>query len=322
MHALQLRIFLLASAALLAGCGSGGSSGPGDDGGGGGGDDVIAAYDLLFTDGENLCGMNADGSGKAVLKQATEFDAYDYFAQMAVSPDGTKIVYAAACAGSRFLRVMGSDLGDPTDLTPRCGPDAAWPAFSPDGARIAFIATYWTEEEKGAYLYLMNADGTGAHRVAPLDGIYDPGDRGPAFTRDGSRILFTRGSEVWSIALDGSDAAVEVADGGYATDPVSLWVTVDAGGGEAYYVAAQVDVLDNTPNVYRLSDGALLTDEPDHAIERPTVSPDGQKLVFSRVFDFYTQDLQVLDLSTGSAVTISAPSFSEFNADPVFVPKP
>jgi Tol biopolymer transport system component len=322
----NLHLVSLASAALLAGC-STGTSGPSDGGnGGGGGGGGLASYDLLFSNGDDLCGMKIDGTGKAVLKQARDFDAYDTFEQMVISPDGTKIVYAAACAGSRFLRIMGSGLGNPTDLTTRCGPDAQWPAFSPDGTRIAFIATSWTDEERGSYLYVMDVNGTGARRVTALDGIFDPGDRGPAFSADGTRILFTSGrdgnAQLWSIALDGSGPQVLVVNEGYVSDPVPHWVTVDHGSGATYHVASRVSVLENTPNVYRLSDGARVTNEPDYSIQRPAVSPDGTKLVYARTMGFATQDLQVLDVASGSAVTISAPSFSDYNADPVFVPRP
>lgn len=314
------------AAALMVACGGGGggSAGGGGTGGGGGGGGGIAAYDVLFTNGEDLCGMRLDGSGKAVLKAARAADDYDTFEHMAVSPDGTKIVYAAACGGVHFLRVMGSDLGRPTDLTERCGPAADRPAFSPDGTKIAFIATNREAAERGSYLYVMNADGSDQRRVTALEPIYDPVDDRPAFSADGTRILFTTNRnanvELWSIGVDGAGPQILVANDGFVNDPVPHWVAVDHGSGATYVVESYVAVLGNTANVYRLSSGARLTNEADHDIQRPAVSPDGTKLVFGRVMGFSTQDLQVLDIASGQATTISAPAFAGWNADPVFVP--
>jgi TolB protein len=219
---------------------------------------------------------------------------------------------------------MGSDLGAPTDLTEPCGPGADLPAFSPDGTKIAFIATNWATEERGSYLYVMNADGTGQRRVTALHGVFDPVDDRPAFSADGTRILFTTNRnanvELWSIGVDGSGPQILVANEGYVNDPVPHWVAVDHGSGATYVVETRVGVLDGTANVYRLSDGARLTEEADFGIQRPAVSPDGTKLVFGRVMGFSSQDLQVLDVASGQATTISAPAFSSWNQDPVFVP--
>lgn len=321
------RAFFLVLAVAGASCGSGDSDDVDDPEG-----PAVTDFDLLFANAsEDLCGTMSDGSRQTVLKAATTFDDYDYFAQMAISPDGTRIVYAAACAGSRFLRSMSAALGEPEDLTERCGPSAQWPAFSPDGSLIAFIASNWQDEERGMYLYVMNADGSSPHRVSPLDGIYNPQDRGPAFSADGSRIFFTSGrggtSQVWSIALDGSDMRTEVASEGYVGDPVPHWVAVDtSGSGSLYVVMSQVSTLDNTANLYLFPLGGgtatRVTNEAEHSLQRPAVSPDGQQVAFSRVFDFSTQDLQMLEVGTGTVSVVSDSDFSGYYDFPVFVPAP
>jgi Tol biopolymer transport system component len=100
----------------------------------------------------------------------------------------------------------------------------------------------------GQAIWQVNADGTGRHKVlaAPAGSGLDDG---PAFTPDGSRIIFTRccpqpsGYGLWSIKSDGTDLRI---------------VTTEAVG----------------PNVDGPSDGA------------PQVSPDGRTIAFGRNLNF------------------------------------
>jgi hypothetical protein len=90
------------------------------------------------------------------------------------------------------------------------------PAWSPDARQIAFHHAEPTPELKpcdaGWQVWVMNADGTGAHRVTP-EGT--PPSWSPAWSPDGGRLTFNvQGVGVASAKVDGTDLVVlpNVAD--------------------------------------------------------------------------------------------------------------
>jgi Tol biopolymer transport system component len=84
--------------------------------------------------------------------------------------------------------------------------------WSPDGTKLAFQRFPPGGPDYGpAELYVVNADGSNAHRVAAIDGDVDS----PAWTRDGRSIAFTLATggvvndlaadvSIWEIGADGS----------------------------------------------------------------------------------------------------------------------
>ena len=142
--------------------------------------------------------MNADGSDQHSI-------GVDGFT-VRWSPDGTRFIYQSTVTqwtgiqsdimtcnadGSDVRRVTGAD---GNELTPN---------WSPDGARIAFVADY-----DGDYdVYVMDADGAGTHRLTETT----VDDFAPRWSPDGSRIAFfsdasgTGQWEVYVIGADGSD---------------------------------------------------------------------------------------------------------------------
>jgi Tol biopolymer transport system component len=78
------------------------------------------------------------------------------------------------------------------NLTHRLGGLSCFPRFSPDGSMIAFLHSDPAEGQRpcdaGYHLWVMEADGTGAHRVTP-EGSPATGHGPPSWSPDGSRIL-------------------------------------------------------------------------------------------------------------------------------------
>ena len=97
-----------------------------------------------------------------------------------------------ACEGR--IGVMNSDGTGATQLTSF---NSGFPRWSADGSKIAFL------RQPTYQLYVMNADGSGVTQLtsSAIVGIDYLGFR---WSPDGSRILFSRGSELRTVALDGS----------------------------------------------------------------------------------------------------------------------
>ncbi|MGH2674483.1 MAG: hypothetical protein ACRDKA_03540 [Actinomycetota bacterium] len=103
-------------------------------------------------------------------------------------------VYVAAADGSNATALV-------------TGAEAALaPAWSPDGDVLAFVSG--TVEASEPELWLVNADGSGARPIVRAPQIV--ADSAPAWSPDGERIAFIaserRGSAVWSVRPDGTDA--------------------------------------------------------------------------------------------------------------------
>jgi Tol biopolymer transport system component len=145
---------------------------------------------IAYGSGGSIYSIKPDGSGKVKLA-AVGGTATD----LAWSPDGTKIafdtsndIYVVAADGSHLrLLVRGS---------PGSGPGV--PSWSPRGDRILFFYTPGAPEAFRGEVWIMNADGSGRHRV------YHPrccvGDwRPPIWSPDGK-----------AIAVSGVDATEQV----------------------------------------------------------------------------------------------------------------
>jgi len=100
----------------------------------------------------------------------------------------------------QLYAVERSNLAQLTKLTPDTT-SASDPAFSPDGARLAFVS----QRDGNPEIYVMNADGTGATRITN-----DPqADGRPSFTPDGQALVFqssrTGGKQqIWTVNVDGT----------------------------------------------------------------------------------------------------------------------
>jgi eukaryotic-like serine/threonine-protein kinase len=192
-----------------------------------------------------------------------------------ISPDHSQLL-VADIVGTEYdaqAWVLPLPTGSPRHLSDVISHGAKW---APDGKGLAFA--------KGSDVFLANADGTNARKLATVSGTA----YSICFSPDGSRLRFTLGtpqtnsSSIWEVRVDGSDLhpilpgwrspPSEVgggwsADGRYyffvsgAADSANIWVVREPGG-----------LFHRTP-----SSPLQLTNGP-MSLALPVPSPDGKKL--------------------------------------------
>jgi len=126
-------------------------------------------------DFNEICLINADGSG---FRQLTSNGADNGWPSL--SPDGKTVFYASNKTGSYQLYKLPLSSGSEVQLTNISG-QAMAPDMSPTGQIVFTLST--TSES----IWVMNADGSGAHQVYRLG--WDP-----VWSPDGNKILFATGT--------------------------------------------------------------------------------------------------------------------------------
>lgn len=174
-----------------------------------------------------LATINPDGTGYTVLHANTSLEGCGAF-----SPDGTRIVIGGSTElepdhyyprEHGIFTVRASDGGDLVRLTPRNGTN---PTYSPDGTQIVFQGVQGPHGaciprspkggatgtcppgtdlrigELDGSVFVVNADGTGLHRIASrMPGVHSP----PTWSPDGQWILFSDGTgSIYVVHPDGT----------------------------------------------------------------------------------------------------------------------
>jgi Tol biopolymer transport system component len=140
--------------------------------------------------------MNADGSEPRRLTLNPAGDDNPSW-----SPDGRRIAFQSYRGRNWEISIVNADGSGERELTHRPTTQDYNPVWSPDGRKIAFLSTHQSSSrphDRGPGLYVMNADGSGQRRVAPIQATE------PAWSPDGRKIAFDRNNDVYVVNVDGS----------------------------------------------------------------------------------------------------------------------
>lgn len=172
--------------------------------------------------------------------------------------------------GKRFeLKVADADGQNPRTVV-RSGEPLISPAFSPNGAHLAYVSF----EDKKPIVYVQSLRDGGRRKAAAFKGS----NSAPAWAPDGKRlaVVLTRdqASQIYLINVDGSGLTRLTRGGNIDTEPVfspdgqTLYFTSDRGG---------------SPQIYRVSasggEPRRLSFNGSYNVS-PTVSPDGRYLAY------------------------------------------
>jgi Tol biopolymer transport system component len=169
--------------------------------GGGGSDVPLGKRWLAFTRADGIYVARADGSGS---RRITSIPQFEY--QPDWSPDGRRVLLRVDApdesrGGGVFVVTVRS--GGWSNLSTIAGVAGGDPDWSPDGKKLAFVGKRPSDAHFG--IYVMNADGSSARRIAP------PGweSQYPDWSPDGRRIVFagvrTGGFDLYVMKADGSE---------------------------------------------------------------------------------------------------------------------
>ena len=254
---------------------------------------IVFYDDGSVTSHQQLYIVQADGSDMRPLL-ASEFDDY----KPSLSPDGTKVVFGRIfhqylpdeSAQIFVVNVDGSGLKqlDKKCLKPKCIeglPDGL--AWSPDGTRIAFYRLLADAAGNiiGEGLWVMKADGTGAHEVIHHNLASNASDGQAAWSPDGKRLVFIRdapeGKAIFTASVDGTDVRqvtpwkLNANDPAWSPDGTLIAFQSPADPTEG----VEQDIYTIHPDGSGLTDltGTLGLGGTNHA----SWSPDGSQIVFA-----------------------------------------
>jgi TolB protein len=228
-----------------------------------------------------ICLINADGSGQQVLTQGGSYD--DFFPS--ITPDGNSVLFASTRTGRYQIYEYNLLTRLTTQLTDLNSDSAYAPEASPDNSHIVFYARHDGEEYPGSHnLWIVERDGRNPVQITDRPG----GAWDPVWSPDGTQILFASEQDgipqLFIIDADGADARQVTHLAGirgrndWSPDGTTLSTYIGGAWDRDIYT---FDL--NGENVRQLTDG--------FGNLAPSFSPDGGWITFMSYRDHPQQDL-------------------------------
>ena len=248
--------------------------------------------------------IGADGTGERYLGEGTG---------PVWSPDGERIAFTRDGVDGYDIFAINADGTEELQLTDAAGHDRR-PTWSPEGDLIAFDTERHgdlTEESPHTEIYVMNADGSGQHRLTQGGGE----NRRPVWFPDGQRIAIT--TEEWvyhyiySMNADGSDRRIMT----YTTDDRDpVWSP------DGRFIAFTSDRPGNYLSLVTAADGTGQKQVADTGTGVPVWSPARTRLAFS-CCEGYLGYISVVDADgRGYARRLAETAGTDWALDPVWSP--
>lgn len=221
-----------------------------------------------------ICIINADGSG---FRRLTTDDNHQHY-YPSLAPDGKSVVYAAFREPNIYeIYEMNLESGEVKQLTDRLG-NLNGPEISPDGSKVVFKLSATNSNQ----IWLMNRNGADPQPVPNASG-WDP-----TWSPNGQLILFASDMQgtiqLYRIKLDGSDllkiSNLPAIRGRSDWSPDGSFIVTYSG----QPWNRDVFIMNADGN-----NAHMLTPTGGNS-QGPSISPDGQWVVFTAYFDLYGND--------------------------------
>ncbi len=201
------------------------------------------------------------------------------------------------------------------------------PAFSPDGSQIVFTLFTNGYNEGPAELWIVNTDGSDAHRITPAEDQDNVNVPGAAWNAVNGEIVFASDREesddLWAIRPDGTGLRRITTH-----DEPPYWIEpVWSPDGEWIVFEADTEAsteLEQRGTIFKVrSDGTELTqltkrDGEDYDDRLPNWSPDGERILFQRRLPSEGAgdqwDIYVIDTDGDDPINVSNAA-EHFNTD-------
>ncbi len=157
-------------------------------------DGSLIAFELE----DDIYVVDADGTDLRQVTSGAQKDSNPTF-----SPGGATLAFSRIAPGGYEIFSIGIDGSGLTQLTTEKGNDRD-PVWSPRGNAIAFVSN----RSGTPHIWLMRPDGSYQRLLTPDRKSRRDGQSQPEFSPSGGRLVFSRGADLVSTRVDGTDRTV------------------------------------------------------------------------------------------------------------------